>query len=212
MKSAGTYSVSVVDVHGCKDLQQRDGLCESNGFYIGTFSFCDGGNTTALEAGLGYRYIWSTGETHILSQFRLLVLIQLRLQIWMAVQILPVRQLRLKDHYLLFPVPFRRYHRDVQCKYCKYLFCASCSKFYLLYMACTLRCYYSGWVYDGLQCICNSDQSNFFFWQYIYRRIYWSQCSTMIVVPVRPGLEAVCIYQLLRVVYLVIFLATLPGL
>lgn len=66
VKSAGTYSVSVVDVHGCKGSATKKiaAFVSPTAFISGTLSFCDGGNTTALEAGLGYKnYIWSTGET-----------------------------------------------------------------------------------------------------------------------------------------------------
>jgi hypothetical protein len=66
VKSAGTYSVSVVDVHGCKGSATKEiaAFVNPTAFISGTLSFCDGGNTTALEAGLGYKnYIWSTGET-----------------------------------------------------------------------------------------------------------------------------------------------------
>jgi hypothetical protein len=64
--TAGAYSVAVVDANGCKGIANKNiaAFNQPTAFISGTLSFCDGGNTTTLEAGLNYKdYLWSTGET-----------------------------------------------------------------------------------------------------------------------------------------------------
>ncbi|MEP7321788.1 MAG: fibronectin type III domain-containing protein [Saprospiraceae bacterium] len=66
VKTVATYSVSVTDINGCKAVVNKSiqAFTSPVAFISGTLSFCDGGSTTTLEAGLGYKnYLWSTGET-----------------------------------------------------------------------------------------------------------------------------------------------------
>lgn len=66
IKTNGTYTVTVTDANGCKTQSSKiiTQYTPPDAFISGTLSFCDGGSSTSLDAGLGYQsYAWSTGAT-----------------------------------------------------------------------------------------------------------------------------------------------------